>query len=246
MKNVQIQSGEEVTYELSFNWKFIWMTAGKASLSFKKATFDSKPAYRIDLIAVGNKKADNIYKIRDTLTSYISERLEPMYFRKGAIEGKRYWVDQAYFSYKDGQSHVRQTRDRDGKQTEYLNSDSRCIHDLLSVIAWARTMDFGNLKVGDKLQIPVATGRRVDEQKLVFEGREIYKPENGIKYNCLVFTLWGKDKKGKEKETITFYITDDRNRIPIMLDLFLNFGAARANMVKVTGEKYPFDSIVTN
>ena len=50
--------------------------------------------YRINLLALGSKRADFFFKMRDTLTCVIGEKLEPRYFRKGAEEGKRYTVDE--------------------------------------------------------------------------------------------------------------------------------------------------------
>lgn len=236
--------GEKIKYELSFNWKFVWTKAGTASLEFDDTTYNSQPAYRLTLIAAGNKRADLFFKLRDTLSSVISSRLEPMYFRKGAIEGSRYWVDEAFFSYPDGVSHVKQIRTTPEKVTEVENSDSRCIHDLLSVLAWARVMNPDDYLPGDKIGIPVATGRRVEEQSLVYRGRGVFKADNGVNYNCLLFSLVG-DRKDKEKEVMAFNITDDKNRIPVRIDLFLKFGAAKASLTEVTGNKYPFTSIVT-
>ena len=244
MKNDGFQSGERVTYDLSFNWKFVWTKAGHATLSFDKIDHESKPAYRIDLIAVGNKRADFFFKLRDTLTSVISERLEPIYFRKGAVEGKRYWVDEAFFTYNDGVSYVKQKRTRDGQVKEYEGNDSRCIYDLLSVLAWARSLNMEGYEAGDRIHIPVATGKRVEEQTLIFRGRETYKAENEITYNCLVFSLV-ETKKGKEQEVITFNVTDDLNRLPVRIDLSLSFGSAKASMNEAVGSKYPFTSIVT-
>lgn len=238
------QPGEKVTYELSFNWKFVWTKAGEASLTFSNTTYDSKPAYRMDLIAAGNKRADFFFKLRDTLTSVISTRLEPMYFRKGAIEGKKYWVDEAFFTYSDGVSHVKQVRTKNGEKTEYNHEDSRCIHDLLSVLAWARAMNPDDYNPGDRISIPVATGRRVEEQNLIYVGKGPYTAGNGTTYNCLFFSLVG-DRKNKEKQVMAFHVTDDKNRLPVHIDLFLNFGAARATLSSTTGNKYPFDSIVT-
>lgn len=48
--------------------------------------------------------------MRDTLTCYVSDKLEPLYFRKAAEEGKRYTVDEAWFSYDDGIATVKQRR----------------------------------------------------------------------------------------------------------------------------------------
>ena len=89
------------------------------------------------------------FKMRDTLTCVIGEKLEPRYFRKGAEEGKRYTVDEAWFSYKDGLCLVNQKRTyRDGAFNESEDSDSRCIYDMLSILAQARSYDPADYKVG--------------------------------------------------------------------------------------------------
>lgn len=43
---------------------------------------------------------------------------------------------------------------------------------------------------------------------------------------CLVFSFV-EYKKGKEKEVITFFISDDKNHLPIRLDMYLNFGSGK-------------------
>lgn len=237
--------GEEVAYDLHFNWKFIWTKAGTANLTFNATTYNSKPAYKIDLLAIGSKKADFFFKMRDTITSVISQDMEPMYFRKGAEEGKRYTVDEGWFSYKDGVSHVKQKRtNRDQTIIETEFSDSRCIHDMLSILAQARSFNPDNFTIGQRILFPMATGRRVEEQILIYRGKETFKAENDITYRCLVFSLV-EMKKDKEKEIITFYITDDKNHLPVRLDLFLNFGSAKAFLREVKGNRYPLTSIVT-
>ena len=118
-KNDAFKSGEHVMYDLYFNWKFVWVKAGLASLTTNATTYHSEPAYRINLLALGSKRADFFFKMRDTLTCVIGEKLEPHYFRKGAEEGKRYTVDEAWFSYKDGLCFANQKRTyRDGSVTE--------------------------------------------------------------------------------------------------------------------------------
>ena len=92
-KNEAFQSGEHVMYDLYFNWKFIWKKVGLASLTTNATTYRSRPAYRFNLLSVGSKKTDFFFKMRDTLTCYVSDKLEPLYFRKAAEEGKRYTVD---------------------------------------------------------------------------------------------------------------------------------------------------------
>lgn len=243
-KNEAFQSGEHVMYDLYFNWKFIWKKVGYSSLTTFSTVYKSQPAYRFNLLAVSSKKTDFFFKMRDTLTCYVSEKLEPLYFRKAAEEGKRYTVDEAWFSYKNGVSNVKQKRtwlDRDPQEMEY--SDSRCTFDMLSILSQARSYDPNNYKVGERIVFPMATGRKVEEQTLIYRGKENVEANNDTIYRCLVFSFV-EYKKGKEKEVITFFITDDKNHLPIRLDMYLNFGSAKAFLKSVRGNRYPLTSIV--
>lgn len=231
-----------MTYDLFFNWAFIWTKAGTASLTVEETIHNGTPGYKLDLIATGNKKADNFFKLRDTLTSVLTRQLEPVYFRKGAVEGKRYWVDEAFFSSANGMSYVHQRRDRDGSVHEFDHNDSRCIHDMLSLLAQARSFDFDTYKTGDKIEVPMATGKRVEIQTLIYKGKESFKAENGVTYNCIVISLVTR-KKDKEREVVTFYITDDKNHLPVRLDLAFNFGSAKASLLSVEGNRYPLTAI---
>ncbi|WP_394707653.1 DUF3108 domain-containing protein [uncultured Bacteroides sp.] len=244
-RNEAFKSGEHVMYDLYFNWKFIWTKAGYASLTTNAMTYAGKPAYRLNMMAIGSKKADFFFKMRDTVTCVIGEHMEPYYFRKAAEEGRRYTVDEASFSYKDGVCYVKQKRThRDGRVDSSNYNDSRCIYDMLSILAQARSYDPADYKVGQRIRFPMTTGRKVEEQTLIYRGRKIFEADNDTTYRCIVFSLV-EYKKGKEKEVITFYITDDKNHLPIRLDLFLNFGSAKAFLRSVSGNRHPLTSIIT-
>lgn len=243
-ENKAFQSGEQVTYDLYFNWKFIWKKVGKAYLNTIDTVYQGQPAYKYDLLNVGSKQMDFFFKMRDTLTCYTSKQLEPLYFCKAAEEGKRHTVDEAWFSYKDGVSYVKQRRtwrnpQRETQEMEY--SDSRCIFDMLSILAQARSYRAEDYKVGDKIHFPMATGRRVEEQTLIYRGKKNVEANNDITYRCLVFSFV-EYKDGKEEEVITFFVSDDDNHLPIRLDLYLNFGSAKAFFKSVKGNRYPLTS----
>lgn len=91
-RNTAFKSGEFLTYNLYYNWKFVWVKAGNASMSIVQSTHKGKPAYRGSLVTRGNKKVDDFFVLRDTLLCYSGTDLAPLYFRKGAREGKRYTV----------------------------------------------------------------------------------------------------------------------------------------------------------
>lgn len=245
-ENLAMKAGESLTYDLHFNWKFVWVKAGTAHMKTTSTTYNSKPALRTFLQTKGSKRADFFFTMRDTLVAIMSEDLVPYYFRKGAEEGKRYTLDEIKFSYSDGASHIKQSRYRRGKEPVFSeHTDSRCIYDMLSLLARARSFDVSHLEVGQKLIFPMATGTEVENQTLIYRGKENFKADNGTVYRCLVFSLveYKGDKK-KEKEVITFYVTDDANHLPVRLDMYLNFGSAKAFLTHVSDNRHPLTSIV--
>lgn len=243
-ENDAIKPGEDLTYELKFNWKFIWVNAGQARMRVTEDTFRGKPCLNTTLLSVSNKKVDFFFKMRDTLTCITTPRLEPVYFRKGAEEGSRYTVDEAWFSYRDGKCIVDQRRKKhDNTVIEKHDTMDVCVYDMLSILLQARSYDASDYKPGQKILFSMATGRAVEKQTLIYRGKQEYTSEEGVTYRCLVFSLV-EYKKGKEKEVITFFVTDDRNHLPVRLDLYLNFGSAKAFLRSIKGNKYPLTSIV--
>ena len=109
-RNTAFESGESLTYNVYYNWKFVWVKAGSASMSVYKSYFKGKDAYRASLVTRGNDKADKMFVLRDTLLTYCTPELVPLYFRKGANEGKRYVVDEVWYTYGGGLTKMRQHR----------------------------------------------------------------------------------------------------------------------------------------
>ena len=163
-RNTAFLPGEHVSYDLMFNWKFIWIKVGTAELTTDTARYQGKDGYCFSLKSLTSKRADFFFKMRDTLTCYVTNRLEPLYFCKAAEEGKRHTKDEAWFSYRDGFAHVKQCRtwyspaDRAPQEMEYT-AESGCIFDMLSILGQARSWRAEDYKVGDKIHFRGGQGR---------------------------------------------------------------------------------------
>ena len=237
IENTAFKSGEFVGYDLYFNWKFVWMKVGTASMSTVK--------FRCSLITRGNSKLDNMFVMRDTLLSYTSLDLEPLYYRKGAREGKRYYVDELWYTYPKGNCHLKTHEinsrgEHYWKELEYKD----CIYDMMSVYLRARNFDSSKLKVGDKIPLPIADASDIANSWLKYNGITDVKMKNSdTKYRCLVFSFIERED-GKNHELIRFYITDDKNHLPVRLDMFLSFGSAKAYLTGYKGLRNPMTSKV--
>lgn len=241
--NDAIEPGETLSYELKFNWKFLWINAGWAKMTVNEATHNGQPCLRTDLESYTNKRIDFFFKMRDTLTCITSKDLEPLYFRKGAEEGKRYTVDEVNFSYRDGLCIVDQHRTLRGETEKKYDESPVCVYDMLSILLQARSYDASGYKPGQKILFSMATGRAIEKQTLIYRGKENYTTKDGVTYRCLVLSLV-EYVDNEEKEVITFFVTDDRNHLPVRLDMYLTFGSAKAFLTEIKGNRHPLTSIV--
>ena len=246
VRNEAFASGENISYDLYFDWGIFWKKVGYARLETMASRSGGNGAFDIKLMAVGNKSADIIFRLRDTLMCTVSKDLEPIYYKKAAEEGDRYSIDEAWYTYNNGVTHVAQKRTRPGK--EDLNTshdDSRCVYDMLSIIARARNYDMSDFEKTPKVQLPLATGRKVEEVTMSYLGKNEVKGKDGYTYRCLGFSIVTRDdKNNKDEELLRFFVSDDRNHLPVRIDFSLKIGAAVAYLKSAEGTLYPFDSTV--
>ena len=243
IENTAFKSGEELDFDLYFNWKFIWVKVGTASMDTNFTKFEGKDAWKSYLITRGNSKLDKFFMMRDTLLSYCNPDLSPLFFRKGALEGDRYYVDEIWYSYPHGYSQLKKHRiDADGEQHWKTSTYNACIYDMMSIFLRARNFDAAKIKKGEVISMPISDARHLNTSWLEYRGKENFKMNDSKeKFRCLVFSFYERENN-KSKELIRFWITDDQNHIPVRLDMFLSFGSAKAYLKSYKGVRSPMTS----
>ena len=243
-RNTAFSSGELLTYNLYYNWQFIWVKAGNASLSTIQTVYKGTPAYRASLVTRGSEKVDGMFILRDTLLCYSSTQLEPLYYRKGAKEGDRYTVDEVFYSYAGGKCDIKQHRQKSSGKHEWRQSSlDHCVYDMLNIFLRARSFSVSGWEKGHVVDFPIADGNGVTPARLVYQGKKNIKADNNVKYRCLQL-CYMEMEKGKYKRIVDFYVTDDENHVPVRLDMFLRFGSAKAFLINSKGLRNPVNSVV--
>ena len=243
IENKAFKEGEFLAYDLYYNWKFVWLKVGTASMSTVKSTYDGKEAYRTSLITRGNNKLDALFMMRDTLLSYTDMQLAPLYHRKGALEGKRYYVDELWYSYPRNNCHVKMHAiSSRGEHFWQEHEYKDCVYDMMSIFLRARNFSAEGLKEGDVIPMPITDASELKNSWLKYRGKETFKMDGtNDKFRCLVFSFIEHDD-GQNVELIRFYVTDDLNHIPVRLDMFLSFGSAKAFLTGYKGVRNPITS----
>ena len=245
-KNTAFKSGETLQYDLYYNWKFVWVKAGTASMNITSTIWKGEPAYRTRMLTRGTSQADHFFVLRDTLLSIVTEEdMLPRYYEKTDMEKTSYRQRKVWYTYSDGKSHARQQYiNPDNEVTWHDESDNLCIFDMLSILLRARSFDATDYKPGHKIKFTMTDGNGISTQTLIFRGRKQLKMHGGTAvYNCLVLSFV-EYEKGKENEVVTFYVTDDMNHIPVRLDMYLNIGTAKAYLVGSKNVRNPMTARV--
>ena len=243
MTNTAFQAGETLTYNLYFNWKFVWVNCGTASMSIQRSSFSGQPALKASLITHTSSKVDNFFVMRDTLMSYCTQDLKPLYFRKGAREGKRYTVDQVWYSYSGSGCQLKQSRYKQGDGTKTMTKNrTDVVLDMMNMFLRARNFNPSGWKAGHVVKMNTADGNSIDACQLRYVGKKTIKGDDKRKYRCLELAFSAIDD-GKMREIVRFFVTDDANHIPVRLDLSLKFGSAKAYIKTIKGNRSAITSI---
>lgn len=233
------QSGEVLQYNLYYNWSFVWVKAGTATMSIARSEYNHVPAYKTRLLMTSNKQADGYFVLRDTLVSMVRyDNLRPLYYCKNDIEGKRHHKRTVWYSYSGNTVSARQQYLRaNGNVTNKNEQRTSPIHDMLSIMLNARNYDTSSWKKGHSINFNMTDGNGVSTQTLIYRGKvNIKMKDSRDTYRCLELAFI-EQRKGKKKEVVTFFVTDDANHIPVRLDLFLRFGSAKAYLTSSRGLK---------
>ena len=113
----------------------------------------------------------------------------------------------------------------------------------MSSFYYLRNIETKNLKKGDEVALDMFLDAQVYPFKLRFLGRQVLKTKFG-KVNSLVFRpLVQSGRIFKEEESVTIWITDDANKIPIKMQASLSVGSLRAELEDYKGLANSFEKI---
>lgn len=239
MVNTAFISGEEIGYDLYFNYGIINARAGKGSLSVTDANYRGENAYKLVMMLNTSGIAGNFYTVQDTLTSYIDKDLRPLLFTKEALEGKDYTVERQSYTYKEGEINIRAIRHRNGQERfdEVVVTD-QCTYDYLSVLAYVRNLDFTGMRAGDNKYIRFISGKRPVNMYVNFLGINKMKANNGETYEVINISMTILDDAfANQKEALKASLTNDANRLPVVIDTNLKFGTVKAVLNGVSGAR---------
>ena len=222
VKHQAFKSGEKLTF--SIGWEFI--SAGTAVLSVNdQQIIKNRPCYKFSAITSSNTFFSTLYKVRDTLYSYVdAEGLYPVRYSKAAHEGdykRHFTVDFDHVSLKASISDA-----DSGKSTITI---PQFVQDIISCFYFMRTQE---VKIGHKYTVSVFDNGKIKDVPIEVVSKESVEVEAG-NFDCiLVKTPIG---PFKNKSDLFIWLTDDQRKMPVLMKSKIEIGSVRAELEEYSG-----------
>ncbi|MDP2089718.1 MAG: DUF3108 domain-containing protein [Flavobacteriaceae bacterium] len=227
---------------LKFRVHYGLVNAGFATLSLKDSQKNGKSVYHVTGEGWTTGVAKLFFKVNDNYQSYFDKETGlPYHFIRRVDEGGYIISRDKYFDHQKKEvvviDHKRKTND------VYKIND---VQDMLSTLYFLRNKDLSNLKNGEEVVVNLFFDGETNPFKLKLLDREIINTKFG-KIRSLKFRPYVQTGRVfKENESVTIWITDDENKIPIRIKASLVIGSLKMELDEYKGLSNPFNIIFNN
>ncbi|MCC5922140.1 MAG: DUF3108 domain-containing protein [Crocinitomicaceae bacterium] len=219
------QVGEMLRYKVSYGF----VDAGEAILTVNathKKGANARELIHVKGIGRTLGAFNAFFKVRDKYESYLdTEGVFPWYFVRRVQEG----------SYKKSQDYTFMQDQKKVDTGKKIFDVPLGVQDMLSSFYYARTLDFGSMKPGDVTTFKCFMDDEVYPLHIRFEGIEEVKIRKG-KFECMKFVPVVQEGRYFENdEDVQFWVTNDRNRIPLLVKAKIPVGTVKMHLVEWDG-----------
>ena len=228
--------GEQLSYNLVYQWGLLWVPAGRVTFSVKDTLInESVGGFHFQGDGASLETWDWFYKVRSRYASVCDSACNPLKFERSGQEGS-YIYDRTYDIYPgDSARFYRNDPSKESMNWPIALGDT-CAYDVISAIYRVRSIDFANLNVGDSLPLRLILDGAVHDIHITYAGIKAWKdPRTGKKYRChLIRPDLIEGTIFKAGDSMKVFVSDDRRKIPLYIETDLVVGKAR---IFLTGTK---------
>jgi hypothetical protein len=239
-KGIPFQEGEKATYTVFYNWGFVWLTAADVEFSVSKKIYQERPVFRLFSTGTSLPSYDWFFPVRDTFVSYVdTSTLRPYFFHHNTSEGSYKVNNKLYFDYVSKIVTANLYNNKTGKSTIKIPIKNPPF-DVLAAVYHCRTIDFDKLKEGQTVPIPTVIDDSVYNLYVRYKGKEQITIKTGRTFKTIKISaklIDGTVFRGGED--LVVWLTDDKARVPVMVDAKILIGSVKAYLNTTENLKFP-------
>ncbi len=226
--NPAFKDGEKLRYKMSYSG---FLRAGTAILEVKEKTYQGKKVFHTKGTGWTSGMIKWFFNVDDKYESYFDKNNNKPYLFKRKIDEGGYKKHRiTAFNHQTKKAYIQDFTKQ--KDTSVAFND---VQDMLSSFYYLRNHDVTNLKKGDEIKLDMFLDSQIYPFKLRFLGREVLSTKFGKVKTLLFRPLVQSGRIFKEQESVTIWISDDTNKIPLKMSASLSVGSLRAELEKYEG-----------
>ncbi len=226
------KKGEWLKYRVHYEF----VNVGYATLTVDQTNKEGQDLYHV--VGEGWTKgvASWFFKVEDTYESYFDKETGfPTHFVRRVNEGG-YIINRDIYFDQEKETALVEDHKQNTKDTLPINQ----VHDMISTLYQLRNKNLENLKEGDSLSLKMFFDSKTFPFKLIYLGRETIKSKYG-KIACYKMRpLVQSGRVFKENESVTFWVSADKNKIPIRIKGSLAVGSIKVDLDDYRGLSHSF------
>jgi hypothetical protein len=233
----QRESAFDVGERFIFRINYGFLSAGYATLEVKEVTQNNKNVFRVIGKGYTTGMSRFFFKVNDTYESYIDKETgNPYQYVRKIDEGGYTKNQEGFFNQAENKILVKDYK----HNTEKTFAIPKNTQDILSSFYYLRNYpNIDKLKPGESVAIDMFFDEKTTKFRLKFIGREDIKTKFGVVSAMIFRPLVQTGRVFKEEESLTIWISDDDNKLPIRIKANLLVGSIKADLDSYKGLKYP-------
>jgi hypothetical protein len=241
------QSGEKITYTLSYTVMGVWTNVGEVVFNTALKTEGSRPPF-YDITATGKTFSffDKIFRVRSTYSSRVDAKtFQPFFAHRNIHEGSYRLRSTANYDWNNNVVRTSTQRlDKERPARDSVLPLTPCTFDVVSLFYYYRNADFSKMKPNTTYTVQLVMDNEVHTISYKLHGREEQRLRGIGRFNTLKFSgtlIEGETFNAKSQ--IFFWVTDDENRIPVYMELPIKVGSIRVRIKDWQNLKFPLTSL---
>lgn len=228
INNTAFTYGEKLEYRIHYGP----MNAGKCEFLVNNdpVEVNGRKSFHIKVNGKSTGIVDAMFNVRDEYESYVDETaIIPWKCIKKVKEGGYTDSDFILFDQLNGIASSKRGKVEIQEQTQ----------DIVSAIYFARTTDMSKAKIGDVFPVNIYMDAENYQLRFKFIKRETIKTEAGTFKTLVIKPQLLKGRVFKDEDALTLWVTDDENKIPLLVESDIFVGSVKAEITKIKGAKNP-------